>query len=71
MIFSSIVFAALALPAVAMDMGCSPAAKVSARTPAEAHGQTAEAKATPVTGEMRSEAVRTAAAPKAEDKSVQ
>jgi hypothetical protein len=71
MIFSSIALSALAFPAFAMDMGCSPAAKVSARAPIEAREQAAEIKATPVTGEMKSEAVRTAAAPKTDEKAVQ
>jgi hypothetical protein len=58
-------------PALAMDMGCSPASKVSARAPIDTAVKTEEAKATPVTGEQKAEALRTAAAPKAEDRKVQ
>jgi hypothetical protein len=58
-------------PALAMDLGCSPASKVTARAPVEAPARTEEAKATPVTDEQKAEALRTAAAPKTEDRKVQ
>jgi hypothetical protein len=58
-------------PAVAMDMGCSPASKVSARAPVETPAKVEEAKATPVTDEQKAEALRTAAAAKTDDRKVQ
>jgi hypothetical protein len=58
-------------PASAMDMGCSPASKVTARAPVEAPAKVEEARATPVTDEQKAEALRTAAAPKQDDRKVQ
>jgi hypothetical protein len=62
---------ASALPAFAFDAGCNPASKVSARAPVEAPEKTAEAKATPVTEEMKAETLRTASAPSTTDKKLQ
>jgi hypothetical protein len=71
---ASLAFVALGFalsPALAMDMGCSPASKVTARAPVETPAKVEEAKATPITDEQKAAALRTAAAPKSEDKTVQ